>query len=372
MPEKRSMIDPPGDGDGWCKPRSWQQQAFAFFLEKNYTKFPSDQWVVDAALKTFELNNPQMTYILLAQQDDEGHALGSAWDPSEFTLTKSRFPLLPGCVDKPEYHYVSRRNNAVYRAPILAAVREVDRQFGRLMAGLEQRGILAEASVVVLSDHGMITHLKGDKASSGDALDIRGLLAKNSLIGKDDFFPYTATSFGLLYWRNDKGRVAMAKSVLASQKVKNPETGVLECPWYVLDRDDMQRGVPGVALPGELYHHYFVDTDMEHTVVWPDLVLLAKNGWQLPTYGGLAANIGLGFPKSKIDVSFLRFSPFLGGHGSFDTRPIMMAFSLPGQERRVLPQEVTIADIATTLASLYGLDLRSSTVGQDLSAWLQM
>ena len=313
-----------------------------------------------------------MAYILLAQQDDTGHALGAAWNPAEYGPSQRPYLPLLGCDNKPEYRYVSRRNSDVYREPILAAVREVDRQFGRLVAGLAARGVMADASVVLLSDHGMITHLEDGVAGLGTATDVRGLLTKNGLAGKDDFFPYTATSFGLLYWRDGKERVALAKDLLSSYKIKNPETGVVECPWYVLDRDDMKKGMAGVAAPGELYHHYFVDVDQEKTMVWPDLMLFAKNGWQLPTYGGLATNVGIGLPKSKLDLSFLRFSPFLGGHGSVDTRPIMMAFSLPMQDGpKIHEGEASIADIATTMAALYGLTIESTTVGHDLSSWLR-
>ena len=371
-PVRRSLIDPPGDKDGICKPRSFKQQAFATFLESKPAKFPADAWVVDASLSVFDHENPAMAYILLAQQDDEGHALGAAWNPEEFKQLDRPPFLFPGCSQKPEYRYVSRRNSAVFREPVLAAAREVDRQFGRLIDGLQTRGVLDQATVVLLSDHGMITHLKSTDSAVDKALDLRALLADHGLIGKDNFFPYTATSFGLLYWREGKEQVAAAKKLLEDLRVRNPETGVMECPWYVLDRDDMRAGVPGIALPGELYHRYFVDTDQERTVVWPDLVLLAKNGWQLPTYGGLANNIGItGLPKTGLNLDNMRFSPFLGGHGSLDTEPIVMAFALPQGQGAVVSENTRIADIATTLARRFGLELRSSTIGRDLSSVLR-
>ncbi|MBF0441983.1 MAG: alkaline phosphatase family protein [Oligoflexales bacterium] len=367
-PERRSMIDPPGDEDGACEPRSLKQRAFSAFLESKSSKFPSDKWTVDAALKIFEKENPGMTYILLAQQDDEGHALGAAFNPDEFTESKSSHIPRIGCKFRPEYRLVSKRDRAVYREPILDAAREVDRQFGRLMDGLRERGVLENAAVVLFSDHSMVTHQEVYDKKVVKSTDIKAILAKEGLIGKDDFFPYTATSIGLLYFRNGKERVPRAKEVLEAQKVYNRQTAQPESPWYVLDRDDMRNGVEGVALPGELYHAYFVDADREKSIVWPDLVVLAKNGWQLPTYGGLAMNIGVSFPDTKLDLSFLRLYPLTGGHGSIDTRPIVMAFSLPYRKQQVLERKTMISDIAATLSSLYNLRIQSTMSGEDLSS----
>ena len=49
-----------------------------------------------------------------------------------------------------------------------------------------------------------------------------------------------------------------------------------------------------------------------------------------------------------------------------------MAFSLPMQDGpKIHEGEASIADIATTMAALYGLTIESTTVGHDLSSWLR-
>jgi hypothetical protein len=59
---------------------------------------------------------------------------------------------------------------------------------------------------------------------------------------------------------------------------------------------------------------------------------------------------------------------FIGGHGSVDTLPILMAIARPGGAGKQLQRAVRIGDLATTAASLFGLTLRSTTVGADLSS----
>ena len=102
--------------------------------------------------------------------------------------------------------------------------------------------------------------------------------------------------------------------MLLAHRALNPQTGKEECPWWVLDRNDMKNGLEGVCLPGELYHTYYVDVDKEQTVIWPDLIILAKNGWQIPVYNGQIPNVGIKAPT---------WSPpwrvYNGGHGSVDT-----------------------------------------------------
>ena len=159
-----------------------------------------------------------------------------------------------------------------------------------------------------------------------------------------------------------------AKTVLENHRVFNPQTGRMECPWYVLDINDMKNGVPGICGPGELYNPSFAENNEPGTMHWPDITLFMKNGWQLPATAGLANNFGASLPSWLPPLNY-----FLGGHGSIDTMPILMAFQGPDVKAGKVIADSTyarnyrIADIAVTLAEMFGLELRSTTVGTDRS-----
>jgi hypothetical protein len=108
-----------------------------------------------------------------------------------------------------------------------------------------------------------------------------------------------------------------------------------------------------------------VEKDSERTLIWPDLIILARNGWQIPVYNGQIPNVGIKAPT---------WSPpwkvYNGGHGSVDTLPIVAAVSVPGGKTGVNDRPIRIADLAVTAASQFGLELRSTFIGKDLSGEL--
>ncbi len=379
-PRKESLADPHTDTDAACDPESkrlglfdgplglsdiWTraytgQGSFVTLQMEHFAKhFPHDSWIVESSLELFRREDPDMAYILLAQCDDAGHAIGNAWDPSEFIPSEEPLELPQGCEDRPEYHLVSSRNRLLFREAILDVIRDVDIQFGRLMDGLQKQGLLERTKVVLLSDHSAVNHLYSDVFSSTDAM---GLLEEAGIADKKNVYAFSVSSYGVLYWRTGKEQVSRAKQLLEAHKALNPQTGETECPWWVLDRGDMKNGVEGVCLPGELYHTYYIDIDKEQTMMWPDLIILAKNGWQIPAYNGHVPNVGIKAPK---------WSPpwrvYNGGHGSVDTLPIVAAISLPGGKTGVQDRPIRIADLGVTAASLFGLQLNSTTIGEDLS-----
>ena len=385
-PKREGLADPHTDLDAACDPESthlgffggsmrtsdvmtrlyagqgslltWQMEHFA-------NHFPHDSWIVDSTLEIFKRDKPDMAYILLAQCDDAGHAIGCAWDPSEFIKINPPYEPPDGCENRPEYQLVSSRNKLLFKEAILDVIRDVDIQFGRLMAGLQSQGVLDEAKVILLSDHSAENHLYSDDFSSTDCvglLESAGILEKRGILEKKEMYAFSVSSYGVLYWRENKEKVSRAKAVLLAHQALNPQTGVRECPWWVLDRDDMKNGIEGVCLPGELYHNYYTDIDKEKTLIWPDLIILAKNGWQIPVYNGQIPNVGIKAPT---------WSPpwrvYNGGHGSVDTLPIVAAISIPGGKTGTHDRPIRIADLGVTAAALLGLELNSTTIGMDLS-----
>jgi hypothetical protein len=241
----------------------------------------------------------------------------------------------------------------------------VDIQFGRLLDGLKAQGVLDGATVILLSDHSAENHLYTDDFSSTDfagLLENAGLIKKGGLLTKQDMYSFSASSYGVLYWHENKENIPAAKKLLLGHTALNPETNVRECPWWVIDREDMKKGVKGVCLPGELYHNYYVEVDKEKTMIWPDLIILAKNGWQVPVYNGQIPNIGVKVPQWTPPWRVVN-----GGHGSVNTLPIVAAISVPGGKTGINGRPIRIADLGVTAASLSGLKLKSSTIGMDLS-----
>ena len=345
-------------------------------------------WVVNSFLKMLNRELPDFGVVLLAQMDDLQHGLGAAWNPGEF---EGRYLDGHGPVQ------VSRINAMVHREAVLDGVRDVDRQFGRLMEGLSGLPNYREATVVLYSDHGHVTHRAKESIwdifvkSAFDSFDRRtntnlvDILATQGVIQGDElkyrgFCPVMGSSVGGVFFqgknmedRLDKAR--LAKAALMAHRVANPETGSEECPWQALDMEDMQAGRPGLCAPGELYHPYYGPKNQPGMMHWPDLWVLADNHWQLPAVMGLLTNVGLKIPEFVAD----RMAPWnamIGGHGSHDTQRIVLAFKGPdlasGQVRMDpdYNHNYRISDIAVTLAAMLGLELNSTTIGQDRSAEL--
>jgi hypothetical protein len=385
-PQRESLADPHTDKDAACDPESthlpyfaasmmpsdtttrlytgqgslltWQMELFA-------SHFPHDSWVIESTLEIFRRENPDMAYILLAQCDDAGHCIGCANDPDEFINIDPPYEPLDGCENQPAYQLVSSRNKLLFKEAILDVVRDVDIQFGRLMEGLEKQGILGHAKIILLSDHSAENHLYTEDFSSTDCvglLDRAGIIEKRGILDKKEMYAFSVSSYGVMYWRENKEKVARAKAVLKAHRALNPQTLKKECPWWVVDRNDMKNGLEGVCLPGELYHTYYVEVDREQTVIWPDLIILAKNGWQIPVYNGQIPNVGIKAPTWAPP-----WRVYNGGHGSVDTQPIVAAISVPGGKAGIQDRPIRIADLGVTAASLFGLELNSTTIGKDLS-----
>jgi hypothetical protein len=389
-PQKESFADPLTDTDAACDPESgsagflgWKDFQSGNILHhfspssimsRLYSgqgglltrqmvaypeHFPHDRWIVDSTLEIFRREDPDLAYILMAQTDDAGHCIGSGWDPSEFVSTNDPVRLPPGCERKPEYSLVSARNRLLFREAILDAVRDVDIQFGRMIKGLEELGVLQDSTLILLSDHSAVNHLYSPDFSSTDVLRI---LKKAGLVKDKNVYAFSVSSYGVLYWRDRKDEIPAAKSLLLKHRAWNPQTSIEECPWWVLDRADMKNGVKNVCPPGELFHTYFVETDREKSMIWPDLFVLAKNGWQIPAYNGHVPNVGIKAPSWTPP-----FRVYNGGHGSVDTLPIVAAIAVPHGRCGVNHKPIRISDLGATAAALRGLKLQSKVIGVDLS-----
>ena len=372
-PVGRNFYDPPGDSDGIPDRESFYQKSFcnrAYI--KNPEHFPSDSWIVQASLRMLDREKPDLAVILLAQMVDAQHGLGAAVNPDEFEKRKLLFN---------GYVSVSRYNSQVYREAVLDAVRDVDRQFGRLLDGLSRMPYYRDAIVVLYSDHGHVTHRSTIWSNFDPRLntDISKILYRAGVIDERGrrgigFSAGTGSSMGELMFQADtiaerRRKAEEARRALMAHEVLDENTGRYVCPWYFVGEREMIDGLPGVCGPGELYHRHFAGHNKTGEIHWPDFFVFMKDGWQLPVSRGFVANLGQQLPWYYPDAVNL----FLGGHGSNDTVNIVMAIAGPGMKKGsvvVDPEfrkNYRISDIAMTLARTLGLELRSTTIGKNRS-----
>jgi hypothetical protein len=220
----------------------------------------------------------------------------------------------------------------------------VDTAFGRLLGQLKQRDDYADLDVILLSDHNMTNYLiRGEELEPyTDILTVLG----PELTPKRNFHMFGAGSLAYLFWRPEPfvgpnpppmsrdEMIEQARAKLMQHKTPHPVTGESECPWFVLDRAAMEAGSNGIGIgPMEFLNTYYAANK-----VWPDLVLLARDGWHLP--GG---NGHVDLP----DWIKLRFN---AGHGSVDTARVMLAVKGLGFSAGArCAEEARLSDVGVTL-----------------------
>jgi hypothetical protein len=380
-PKGYRFYDPPGDEDAATDFETRVAKGVSRrWYEKNPTHFPPDMWIVNTTLSMLNRELPDFGVVLLAQADDLQHILGAAWDPDEYEGEAGL--------------ETSRICGYAAREAVLDGMRDVDRQFGRLLEGIKSMPNYREALLVLYSDHGHITHRAKEtvwqfvKKSAFNSYDrslstnLVEILAKSGVISGREldfqgFCPVMGSSVGGISFDGDlasrRKKATLAKQALEAHQVVNPATGQKETPWDVLEWRDMLSGRPGVCEPGEFYHPYFAENDEPGRLHWPDVMILARNHWQLPAVLGLLTNVGLTLPEF-IARRMAPWRAMIGGHGSADTQGVVMAMQGPDIGRGVVisdpqyEQNYRLADMAVTLSSMLGLNLRSTTIGQDRTA----
>jgi predicted AlkP superfamily pyrophosphatase or phosphodiesterase len=355
---------------GFCACKSIYQKRFlGIAFNGHEDRFPPDSWVADASLTVMKKEKPDVSMIILAEMDDLQHALGSIRTPDEFEKNC--------CVFK------DKRNPSVHRAPVVAAMRIVDDDFGKFLKGIREIPGYEDALIILYSDHGHMSYSKtiDSNICSSINTDVTDILYKYRAITKKEkkgkgFTVNSIASVGEIYFQaasldNRRTKATLAKAALDAYRIKNPITGNYECPFTVATVEEMRIGIPGVFEPGELYHVYFADNNAPDSLFWPDIFIFMKSGWQLPVTTGIANNLGAKLPTWLPPLNYL-----LGGHGAEDTAPIVMAFQGGEISRaKIIPDpeyksNYRISDIALTLCAIYGLELNSTTKGMNRSEYL--
>jgi arylsulfatase A-like enzyme len=316
--------------------------------------FPPDAWVMDAAIKEIENEDPDVLYTLLAAVDDAGHAYGSAFDLTEWDDKGT-----PALKDD-----VSKFDPRASRQGIINVVRESDVQVGRFLDLLAARGQLDQAIIVLESDHGMVTGYKR-------AVDAVGQVKKaaRKWSPKKDYFLGSAASVGMIALRPGGNPAALVdlEAALENWQVKNPVTGASECPVYVYNLEELKTGVDkktGQAwlLPREYYSEYYVEHRQPDDQVWADLFIMTKPNYKLSLTGFGLGNLGM----SNLPFTLPRRGYFIGTHGSLETQTALLIVSVPGKPAAVNPAGVYASDIVPTLYRILGWPIPPSVDGKGL------
>ncbi|RME49873.1 MAG: hypothetical protein D6795_10995 [Deltaproteobacteria bacterium] len=364
-PPKYFLGDPPSDADAAEDPParlSVGDISIGAFFGNRPGDFPDDHWVMSSFLRLVENEDPDVSYVLLAGTDDIQHFAGVAWDLDEW---------IPGDPDT-LYDDVSRYNLFASREEVLDVLREADAQFGRLIAYLEERGTYEDAYVVLLSDHGQVTH-KLRYVGFRDPLEAVGI----DIL--DDYAEnFGGTSMGMLYGMKPE-LYSLAERAMEGYRVNEERFGgTPTTPWIVLSREEMKNGSYDEATQTaygvcndrgrcELYSEFYIEHEepgISHK--WPDFYILYQDHFQAPIYGGVLLSIGL-------DISIFPEVPILiGGHGSPDTQHIPLILHGPGIRRgNVRDERVHISDIAPTLYRLLDWPVPDNVDGSPLEGALE-
>jgi arylsulfatase A-like enzyme len=288
---------------------------------------------MDSSLRVLDVQDPDIMFILMAGTDDAGHMVGAAWDPSAWDDRGT-----PSTWDD-----VNRINPACVREEMLDAVRESDTLFGNLTASLQQRGILEDVYIVLVSDHGMVS-------SSPHRLDVGKLLEAHGYSNKDDFNANAGGPIGLFFGVADEEK-ANFEWVLENGPSIAP--GLDRNPWVVINRAEMRTGIDaqtGIQFgePDELYSEFFVEhnTGATDMAKWPDFLMLFQDYSQI---------VPLHFESTMGEEESLAGEAFNGAHGFLLTQPSVLVMSGPGvPQGHVNSAPVHVNDIAPTLYDLLG------------------
>jgi len=116
-------------------------------------------------------------------------------------------------------------------------------------------------------------------------------------------------------------------------------------------------------IPREFYSEYYIEHHEPGRQYWPELLVLTA-----PHYKFKVQNFGLGnlgLPQMPFPLPERGY--FIGGHGSFATRPSLLIMRGPGiPAGKTYPQRVYTSDIAPTVYKMLKWKIPESVEGKGL------
>jgi predicted AlkP superfamily pyrophosphatase or phosphodiesterase len=286
-----------------------------------------DRYTVDQALQVIAAEDPEVVYLLLGGVDAAGHIYGSGHDLEEWDTRGTPDDLSD---DR------SKINSHANRLGIVKTVKNADRELGRLLDFLRQRGAYENSIIVVESDHNMET-------ATFASPPIRKILQSTGLSDQTDYYVFTGSQLGAVFLRRDDPAILpRLEQALESYRVKNPWTGRLECPLLAITKEEMKTGIDQVTgdrvtRPLELYSEYYLEHPKPGGLRYPDMMLFTKKHYQFPVVGVGLANVGV----PLFNLPLPPVSVHVGAHGGPSTQPALLSIRGPGIPPGVSRPEVS-------------------------------
>ncbi|MFH1100442.1 MAG: alkaline phosphatase family protein [Methanobacteriota archaeon] len=354
-------------------------------------KLPSDQWVIDQAIRCIDHENPDFLYMVLMNMDLAGHAYGA------FTVEDH-----PGDLDTKNLSMV--RNPAATRDQLALT----DGEIKRFIEYLLSRSLFDNARIVITADHGMSTmksmlsevsrnsifqwilgklHFMRDPdtyypvvAPSGIErldIDIRQILADQGIHmrASPDVFLRRYNSRGDYDWcisEGPNGYIYNA-SVETQQRIKDillrysiTENGNTIYPiWKVLTRADQQYTINEyTGRPFSLGKEDFLD------VIWPSVMIFTHPHYMIPLYHDQLMSALMPLMIKLRLPGFLDIRTATGAHGTYREQAVPLILVSPTESGVpadvVQVDPVSVVDIIPTLTKLNGWSTPSSFEGVSL------
>jgi hypothetical protein len=306
-----------------------------------------DRYLNSEYMRTVIEEDPDVSYMNIADLDNTGHVTGASWDFSEWD-TKGT----PQVWDD-----VSKYNPWMRRDECLDIERENDLQFADFMNLLKTRGVYDNSIIVLFSDHSM-ENLK-DPGKGFQVIDLRQVLRAGGFVYNEDF--RESGGAGSFVWSADPSKTAAMELALRNYTVNDPLEGVVH-PFIVVNRQEMKDGKDfgalGKILPMELYSEWWINHP-EAGQLWPDLFVFQTNHYDLVIHGNMLAT---GFNPVGMSLGNLPDSVQIGfpaTHGGLTTDQIPLVFKAPKgwpgfTPGAVVSSAVRIGDITPTIYQIMG------------------
>lgn len=316
-----------------------------YLWEDAYTEYQAE-----AVVKN---EDPDVMYVLMGGVDAAGHLYGAGWDLEEWDDRGTPDDLADD---------ISRVNDHANRLGIIKTVKNADDCLGRFIAFLKEREAYDDAVIVVESDHNMETAFFAGPP-------ITKLMKESGYSPQTDFYLFTASQIGMVFLRREDPKVLVAlEKALESYRMKNPRTGVIECPLVAIDREEMKTGIDGatgeaVTLPMELYSEFYLEHQKPGRMRYPDMMLFSKKNYEFPVVGVGLANVGVPIMNIQVPPIYVQ----VGAHGGPSTRPALLGLHGPGIPSGLsLSDQTYPSDVAPFLYRLEGYKIPESVQGRGL------
>jgi Type I phosphodiesterase / nucleotide pyrophosphatase len=309
-----------------------------------------DRYIYESFRRSIVEEDPDVSYINVADLDNTGHFTGASWPQDEWIKSKRGTAY-----DENIYSPWTRRSEC------LDICREADALFGEFVKLLKERGTYDNSTIVFLADHGM-ENMK-DPKKGYQVIDLRSILRQKGLLRFEDYNEAGGTEINMI-WGNDPEKTSQIEKILESYTIDDPKLGKVH-PLTVIDRAEMKNGKDfgshGKVLPRELYSEYWINNpDEQDGELWPDLFVFPLYNYQVMAHGDAMSsginNIGFSFGINIPDEVEIGFP---AAHGGLQTESIPLIIKAPEGSAADKPgskqdKEVRIGDIAPTIYQVMG------------------